>query len=67
MCLGGLSYDYTDDNNKKTGLHGNVYDFSIDYSPIEIDKIQNIYNYLMKRKQYCINEQKSIFCTILKI
>ena len=50
MCLGGLSYDYTDDINKKTGLHENVYDFSIDYSPIEIDKIQHIYTYLMKKK-----------------
>ena len=38
MCLGGLSYDYTDDNNKKVGLYGYVYDFSVSYSSVEIDK-----------------------------
>ena len=49
LCLGGLSYDYTDDDNKETGLYGNVYDFSVVYSPIKIDKIKDIHTYLMKK------------------
>ena len=48
MCLGGLSKDYNN-NHKDTGLYGNVYDFSVDYSAITNDKIDDIYNYLMKK------------------
>ena len=40
-----------------TGLYGNVYDFSVDYSSVEIDKIKDIHTYLMKKQQHCINEQ----------
>ena len=36
MCLGGLSKDYN--NNKDTGLYGNVYEFDVD-----------IHNNLMKK------------------
>ena len=39
----------------KTGLYGNVYDFSVDYSAISNDKIHDIYAYLMKKKWYNIN------------
>ena len=49
MYLGGLSKDYNENNRKDTGLYGNVYDFSIDYSAIKNDKIQDIHNYLMKK------------------
>ena len=49
MCLGGISSDYINDNNKKTGLYGNFYNFSIDYSPIEVDKTKNIHTYLIKK------------------
>ena len=34
MCLGGLSKDYNENSRKNTGLYGNVYDFSVDYSAI---------------------------------
>ena len=37
---------------KNTGPHGNVYDFSIDYKPIAVDDILDIYKYLMEKKQY---------------
>ena len=37
------------DNIKKTGLKGYVYDFSTDYSAIDVDDIKDIYNYLMKK------------------
>ena len=49
MCLGDLSKDYIANNHKDTGLHGNVYDFSVDYSAISNDKIHNIHSYLMKK------------------
>ena len=34
---------------KKTGLNGNVYDFSVDYDAIAFDDILNIHKYLMKK------------------
>ena len=49
MCLGGLSKDYHKYSRKNTGLYGNVYDFSIDYSAISNDKIHDIHAYLMKK------------------
>ena len=39
MWLGGLSKDYDTNSRKNTGLYGNVYDFSVDYSAILNDKI----------------------------
>ena len=49
MCLGGLSKDYNENSRKDTGLYGNVYDFSIDYSHITNDKKVDIHNYLIKK------------------
>ena len=49
MCLGGLSKDYDRDSCKNTGLYGNAYDFSVDYSAISNDKILDINSYLMKK------------------
>ena len=34
---------------QKTGLYGNVYDFSTDYWTISTDKIHDIHRYLMKK------------------
>ena len=42
---------------RKTGLNGYVYDFSVDYSDTEVDKVDNIldiHKYLMKKKWYSI-------------
>ena len=47
ICLGGLSKDFY--SRKNTGLYGNNYDFSVDYSAISNDKILNIHAYLMKK------------------
>ena len=48
MCLGGLSIDYIENSRKDTGLYGNVYDFSVDYSAITNYEILDTHNYLMK-------------------
>ena len=37
MCLGGFSKDYNTNSCKETGLYGNIYDFSTDYSAITND------------------------------
>ena len=47
MCLGGLSKDY--DRDKNTGLYGNIYDFSVDYSAISNGKTHDIHVYLMRK------------------
>ena len=54
MCLGGLSKDYDRDSGKNTGLYGNVYDFSVDYSAISNDKIHDNHAYLRRKKWYNI-------------
>ena len=45
MCLGGLSKDYTENSRNGTGLYGNVYDFSVDYSAISNDEILDIHKH----------------------
>ena len=42
LCLGNISKDFSEDNMKKTGLYGCVYDFSVDYRAIADE-------YLMKK------------------
>ena len=34
---------------KKTGLNGDVYDFSVDYDAVAVDDILNIHKYLMEK------------------
>ena len=51
LTLGSIS---TSANLSSSGiedskLYGNVYDFSVDYSAISNDKIQDIHDYLMKK------------------
>ena len=59
LCLGNISKDFSSTNAQKTGLHGYVYDFSVDYDAIGNDKILDIHKYLMKKKNNII---KSVWC-----
>ena len=34
LCLGNISKDWSENNMKKTGLNGYVYEFSVDYRVI---------------------------------
>ena len=38
--------NFSSNNMKNTGLHGYVYDFSIDYGAIAVDYSLDIYKYL---------------------
>ena len=49
ICLSNISKDWSVDNMKKTGFIGYVYDFSVDYDDIEVDNIEVIHKYLMKK------------------
>ena len=49
LCLGNVSHDFSVTNMKKTGLYGNVYEFSADYGTISVDNILNSHKYLMKK------------------
>ena len=49
ICLGGFSKDYDRNSRKNTGLYGNVYDFSVDYSAFSNDKIHDSHSYLMRK------------------
>ena len=48
LCLGNISKDFSVDNMKKTGIYGQIHEFSIDYDAIANDKIIDIHKYLMK-------------------
>ena len=49
LILGqGIIQGLDDNNMKKTGLNGYVYDFSVDYRAIAADKILDIHKYLME-------------------
>ena len=50
LCLGNLSSDWSSINSTNTGLYGSVYDFSVDYSPVNsVKTIYDIHRYFMKR------------------
>ena len=50
LCLGNLSSDWSMTNSTKTGLHGDDYDFSVDYVPVKsVRTIYDIHRYLMKK------------------
>ena len=51
LCLGNISEDWSQDNMKKTGLKGYVYDFSTDYNAITVSDILGINKYLMKKNK----------------
>ena len=48
LCLENISKDFSVDNMKKTGLYGQVHEFSIDYKAIANDKILDIHKCFMK-------------------
>ena len=49
ICLGNISTDFSADNMKKTGLYGNVCNFSTDLTSIAVNDILYIHKYLMKK------------------
>ena len=49
LCLGNISKDWSTDDAKKTGFHGYVFYFSIDYNATDVGDINNINKYLMKK------------------
>ena len=50
LCLGNISKDWSDDNMRRTGFNGYVYDFSVDYDASAVDDIVGIHKYLMGKK-----------------
>ena len=51
LCLGNISKDWSADNMKKTRFNGYVYDFSVDYDSTNVDDINDIHKYLMKKNK----------------
>ena len=51
LCLGNISKDWTNDNMKKTGFNGYIYDFSTDYNAIATSDILDVHKYLMKKNK----------------
>ena len=49
LTLSNIPADCSLQNMEKTGLHGNIYDCSIDYWPIDTGKIRDVHRYLMEK------------------
>ena len=50
LCIGNLSDQWTTSESEKTGLHGNIYDFVIDYEQIlGVKPIYDMHRYLMTK------------------
>ena len=50
LCLGNLSDQWTTSESEKTGLHGKIYDFVVDYEQIaEATKILDMHRYLINK------------------
>ena len=49
LFLGNISKDFSVDNMEKTGFHGDVYDFSVDYDAVAVHDILDIHKYSMKK------------------
>ena len=51
LCLGNISKDWSQDNMKKTGFNGYIYDFSTDYIAIAVSDMLDIHKYLMEKNK----------------
>ena len=49
LCLGNISKDWTNDNMKKNGFNGYIYDFITDYNAIAVSDILDTHKCLMKK------------------
>ena len=49
LCLGNISDDWMVSNAEKKGLYGEVYDFAVDYTAVNVGEIYNVHRYLMKK------------------
>ena len=49
LRFGNISEEFSTNNMKKTGLNGNVYDFSVAYKVIDTSNIIDIHKYLIKK------------------
>ena len=50
LSLGNISTDFNQADRKSTGLYGYIFDLSVDYNAISIDKIHDIHRYSMMKK-----------------
>ena len=48
MCLGNISADFNAANAQKTGLHGNIYNFSVEYGAFSDFEIYDIHGYFSR-------------------
>ena len=51
LCIGNIRKNFSENNTKKTGLNGYIYDFSVDYDAIAVDDILDILKFLMKNNE----------------
>ena len=48
MCLGDISADFNAANAQKTVLHGNIYNFSVEYGAFSDFEIYDIHGYFSR-------------------
>ena len=45
LCIGNITKEFSEDNRKKIGLNGYIYDFNVDYDVIVVADILDIHKY----------------------
>ena len=51
LCIGNITKEFSEDNRKKIGLNGYIYDFNVDYDAIVVADILDIHKYQMKKNE----------------
>ena len=51
LCIGNIRKKFSENNTKKTGLNGYVYDFSDDSDATAVNDILDIHKFLMKNNE----------------
>ena len=62
-----LSADFNATNAQKTGLHGNIYDFSVEYGVFSDFEVYNIHRYLLNKNDILTNKTLSLLKLIRKV
>ena len=62
LCFGNLSDQWTTSESEKTGLHGKIYDFVVDYEQIFVVDYEQIAGTtkILDMHRYLINKHKII-------
>ena len=51
LYIGNITKEFSEDNTKKTGLNGYLYDFSVGYDAVAVADISDIHKYSIRNNE----------------